>query len=370
MADITYADLTTPFTEDEQLASLLALATLAGFPVTSWQPGSVPLTQLQVQAKSDAAFSELIALVAQGGILEDATGAWLEILARNVYRLVRKPAVIAQGTIRLTCAASAGPYTVGVNQLWVSDIAGHRFNNVTGGTLPSGGTVDLLWQAESPGGAWNVGAGTLTYLQTALPGVTANNPLVSWNTLGGADVETDSQLVQRCEDRWPDIGSGATAAAYRLWAQSVSANVRRVLVLEANNLGAMAGGHVTVYVAGSAGALTSDEVIPINAYIQARRPLCVTVHVASGVNNPIAVTGTLYVKAGYGATALAAAQNNLSSFENQIDIAGTVYRDGLIEVLMAVPGALRVPLTAPTGDVVQSGAQLAKFVPTIAIVEV
>jgi hypothetical protein len=46
--------------------------------------------------------------------------------------------------------------------MWIADAAGHRYSNVNGGTLWLGGTLQLTWQAESPGAAYNVANGALT----------------------------------------------------------------------------------------------------------------------------------------------------------------------------------------------------------------
>jgi len=358
----TYADLIKTLTPEEQRATLLALAALAEMPTTSWHPGDVPLSLLDIEAQSFSEQSAVVAAIAKGGILEDSTGAWLEILVRNNFKLTPRPAVFAQGRAVLSCAANAGPYDIDVNQLWASDAPGHRFNNIEGGTLPSGGTLPLLWQAEFAGSAYGLVPGTLTYLLTTLAGVTITNPS-GWITRPGASAEKEPALKQRCRDRWPDLGSGATAAAYRLWALSTpgALEVRRALVVEANNLGTPQGGHVTVYLAGDSGAVEEPARAAVAAYIQTKRPLCVTVHVASGVNRIISVAGTLHVAPGYGAAAAAQAALNLAALEPDIAIGGTVFLDAIIEVLMAVPGATHCPLTSPMGDIVMTVPELAKF---------
>jgi uncharacterized phage protein gp47/JayE len=371
MPSPTYAELIVPVTKDEQLATLLALAVLAEFPTTAWQPGSVAPSLLDIEAEAFAEFSAVIADIAKGGILEDATGKWLEILLRNNFNLTTRPEAFTQGAAVLTCAANAGPYTIDVNELWATDAGGHRFNNITGGTLALGGTLSLSWQAEFGGNAYNLAPGTLNLLATPLPGVTVNNPATLWITRYGTDAETTVQQRQRAKDRWPEIGSGATEAAYRLWALSAGVEaVRRVKVLAANNLGTPDGGHVTVYLASNTAGIGSGDVLTVDAYVQARRPLCVTVHVASAVVVPLAVEGTLYVASGYGAAALGLAQTNLLRLQSETGIGATVYKDGIIEVLMEVPGASRAPLTTPAGNTALGFADVVSFVPTLTIVEV
>lgn len=369
MSTPTYAEIIVPVTKDEQLATLLALAEIAEFPTTSWHAGSLPISLLDIEATAFAEESKVIAAIAKGGVLEDADEDWLELLVLNEYNLQRKQAIATRGTAILSCVPTAGPYTIDVNQLWASDAGNHRFNNITAGTLPSGGTLTLTWQAESPGIAYNLAPNTLNIMKTSLAGVTVNNPSTSWITQMGTNLEAPEALRQRAKDRWPDIGSGATAAAYRLWAVSADPTVTRVKVLEANNFGASAGGHVTVYIAGDSGALDATVVLAVTNYIETKRPLCVQVHVASALNHPVPVVGTLYVSPGYGANALPYAEANLVVLQTEIGIGATVYHDAIVEVLMIVPGALHCPLSSPAGDTPLAFNEVVQFLPTITIVE-
>ena len=375
MTSPSYAEIIVPLTKDEQLSTLLTLAVIADFPTTSWHPGSVPLALLDIEAQSFAEQSKTIAAIAKGGVLEDADEDWLPLLVLNEYNLTRRAAIFTKGTAVLSCVATAGPYTIDANQLWASDASDHRFNNLTGGVLASGGTLSLLWQAEFAGSAHNLAQNTLNRLKTALPGVTINNPSVGWKTQVGTDIETPAALRQRAKDRWPDIGSGATAAVYRLWAISAqdtdpaAAGVTRTKVLEASNLGTTAGGHVTVYLAGDSGAVDGPVAAAVAAYIETKRPLCVIVHVAPATDHVVEVTGTLYVSPGYGATALGLAQTNLAALQAATDIGGTVYRDGVIEVLMAVPGATHAPLSLPAADVVLDDDEVVSFDIDLTIIE-
>ena len=82
---LSYDELTTPPTEDEQLTTLLELATLAGFPATSWQPGSVPRTLLQIEATTLVELATLIASIGKGGLLDEAEGDWLDLLAESLF---------------------------------------------------------------------------------------------------------------------------------------------------------------------------------------------------------------------------------------------------------------------------------------------
>jgi hypothetical protein len=114
-------------------------------------------TLTEAESANLADLAQTIRSIAAGGFLEYAEGGWLDLLADGLYDERRKPSVFTQGTIRLTDAAGAGPFTIVPGQLWASDIGRtRRFTNLVGGSLPLSGTLDLTWQAESPGASWNL----------------------------------------------------------------------------------------------------------------------------------------------------------------------------------------------------------------------
>src|SRR5439155_20018490 len=138
-----------------------------------------------------------------------------------------KRAVSTRGIVRLGDAGAQGPITVLPGTYWVANRARtRRFRNIEGGTLPLGGTLDLLFEAESAGAAWSVSNDDITELLA--PGGTgievSNSPGANgtWITQQGADDEQDAALRQRCRDKWATLGSGSNEAAYRYWATSAS----------------------------------------------------------------------------------------------------------------------------------------------------
>ena len=77
------------------------------------------------------------------------------------------------------------------------DTIGLKYRNITAGTIPAGGSLPLIFEAESPGAQYNVPNNTITVLNTPLNGVTINNPdpgSGTWITSEGSDVETDERL--------------------------------------------------------------------------------------------------------------------------------------------------------------------------------
>src|SRR5687768_14846170 len=68
-------------------------------PVTAWQPGSVPLTMVELIAQVAEDLGNLIKAVAEGGLLERASGPWLELLSQNVYGLERTAGTTTTGVV-------------------------------------------------------------------------------------------------------------------------------------------------------------------------------------------------------------------------------------------------------------------------------
>jgi uncharacterized phage protein gp47/JayE len=277
--------------------------------------------------------------------------------------------VRTRGTVVLTCSALAGPYTIAVGQITATNAAGRRFRNTEGGTLSSGGTLSLAFEAEEPGAAYNIANDSMTIMLTPLAGVSVSNPLVSgsttWTTTTGADVETDEQLRARCKAKWATIGTGATSDTFRFWALTAAAEVKRVKVLEHSNLGASADGHVTVYLAGDSGPVSSgdpeDAVEIVEAYIDERRPLCVTTHIESAVAHPITITAEVFVLAARLDAAQAVLEEHLQELVRSIGIGGTVYRAAIIEQLMRPDGVVNATLAAPAADVALASNGVATF---------
>lgn len=343
----TLEDLIAVPTEDEKLTELLADATAAGFPTTGWQAGSVPRTLLQIEAKTLSGLQATDADIAKGGFLDRAERGWLTLLAKGVFDEDRVAAVRTEGVATLTAAPVAGPYTIVPRQLWIADPAGRRFANITGGTLPLGGTLSMVWQAEEAGADYNLANGTITVMATPLAGVTVDNPdpgTGTWITQTGADEESDDELRARCRNKWSTLGTGSTEDSYEFWAKVASDEVRRVSVLDHNNLGADQDGHVTVILAGSSGPVSGTAVTDVTDYIETRRPLCSTVHVASASPRAITVAGTVTVLATFRAAAEAAIVDNFTTFAEETPVGGTVYVAALIEQIMLPAGVINVVL--------------------------
>lgn len=357
---VALADLIQPQSASAIISTQLALLqTLGGFPVNSWQQGSVPLALIQADASTLASLSTTISNIASGGLVSLATGGWLDLIALSHYGLTRKPAAATVGTIILTDTQSAGPFTITAGQLIISNgTTGQTYQNTTAGTLLKGSTLSLTWTAQTPGIAGNATVGSTWTMVTALPGVTVTNPANAnssdWITTQGADAELDASLVLRCQARWPGLGGGTTSLVYQAAAIASSNTITRAGVVGGN-------GSVTVYVAGANGGSGAADVAVAQAAITAMTPLCVTSTVLPANNLSIPVSGNYRVTAALLTSATQAVSKALIAYAGTVAIGGTVLVNKVVQTIMDQAGVLNVTLTAPAVDVALGSNQVAVF---------
>jgi hypothetical protein len=171
------ADILLPASDDQIDASLIAyLQSIPGFPVSDWENGGVMKTivELEKLGMGDL-FRNAIPAMLGAGVLDFCNDAWIGLLAAQLYHLTRTTPVLATQTLTLSCDSSHGPYTITAGQLWFKGLTGNRWNNTSGGTLSTGGTLSVNIAAEGPGASYNDPAGTIKKLDPQLPGVTCVN---------------------------------------------------------------------------------------------------------------------------------------------------------------------------------------------------
>src|SRR5229473_1759565 len=257
---------------------------LPSFPVTAWQVCGVAPTLAEVDAQTLAEFTTTIANIASGGFVSLATASWLDLNASNLYGLTRIPSAAARGTVTLTNATGAGPYTFTAGQFFFATAGGLRFSNTSTGTVPlSASLAGVAVVAEQPGSAYNVADNSITVINSGvLAGLSVNNPGPG-SISGGADPETDAALSLRCQNRWPTVGIGATAATYQFWAASAEAAAGHSVTITKSLVvtDAAIAGQVNVFLATATGVPAGQAVTDANTYIQARLPLPSTAVVAA-----------------------------------------------------------------------------------------
>lgn len=358
---VSLAALCQRISEAENLASFLDVFRTAGFAVDSWRAGGGFHTLTRACARGLTGLSEVVQQIARGGFLDLASGAWLTLLARSWFGVTRRPASYTFQTLRLSSTAGAPPYTIVPGQVWASTSAtpgqGYRFNNTTGGTLPSGGTLAVTIKAESPGAAYNVDLHTVSVMVTALPGVTCDNIAV---VTEGLNEESDPELKNRCRNRWPTLSGPEhlPGGAYEFLATTdpLTGEARPGVTRAYCDIDNPDGpGTIRVYLAGPEGPVSGAVVTSVDAELQPRRGVSCTLATLSAVEEEITPEGTVWV---YGVTvgvAEAAGRAALDALLAAAPIGGYVwgssrgiFRDELERALRAVPGVVRVALT--TGD--------------------
>jgi uncharacterized phage protein gp47/JayE len=364
------ADLIETTTQEEELADLIAAADAEGFPTTSWQSGSVPRTLLEIDAQTNSAIRTNVSDIAKGGFLDLSEEGWLTLLVKSWYNEDRVEAVITRGDATLTCASNAGPYTIGLRSIWISTTSGLRYTNISAGTLSSGSTLELSWEAEQAGSTYNVASSTITRMVTPLAGVTVNNPDANWITQTGANEESDPDLRTRGRSKWGPQGTGSNDDAYAYWSRQADSEVRRVVVRPHDNEGVDTDGHITIVLAGESGTVSSGARDNVETYIEARREICATLHYVAASVNTQTVTATMTVLAANRVQAELDVTANLVALAAEVAIGGTIYRSALIEMLMEPTGMINASMTAPVADVAMDWDEIAAFTEDFIWVEV
>lgn len=329
----SFEELRTPIPKDEVLETTLSLLELAGFPVTSWQTGSVPLAILDAFAEvlSDVSFG--VAAIASGATFETASGIWSKYRA-VFYGEGVKVALATRGKFHFQ---NDNVVTVSVNpgqliRFDQSPAIQFRVVEPAATSVAAGAAADLLVQAVSAGSNGNIAVGSALSPVTGLSGFTVSNPAIglsgTWITSPGSDEETPEQIAERLPGKWATLATGSPEPAIRKWALDQT-GVTRAKVRMTNPFGP---GTVGVYI-DSAGALFSTQTY-INARIPA--PSRAVVLLASTVNVVVPVTVT--VLKGYTETALPAIIAKLLALQAQLDIGDTIIQNEVIEQIMSVPG--------------------------------
>lgn len=266
---LSVEQLIQPLTQAQALDVVLEILQGLGFELPqSWQPGGIARTQAELSAELGAQYTEVSIALARSGFSKLAEGDWLTLLTESHYDQTRNEAVATQGICRLAASASApGPFTLAAGEVVIRHApTGFTYRNITGGTLATGGTLDLTFEAETAGANRNVTSGTITGLVSDLSGVTVSNPVYAdgtWITRLGADRERDAELHERNRTRWATLGYGGVDAAYVHWGRSANPAIKRVAVDAQNPRGA---GTIDVIIAGDLGGLPS-LVIPVKDYL-------------------------------------------------------------------------------------------------------
>lgn len=375
-------ELIVPVTKDQALTFMFDILRAHGFPIASWQSGSLQRTMFEAFAELASENILVADALARAGFNSLSSGGWLDLLSESHYDNTRFEAVKTQGTVVLTDTDGTGPHTIGVDEVVVSDADGRRYRNTTGGTLALNLTLELTFEAEVAGADGNVSNNTITVIVEGPPGATANNPdpgSGQWITVEGSDQESDESLRERNATKWASLSVNGPAEAYVYWARQASPAVTRVWVDGGNPRGP---GTVDVFIAGVDGAVGGTVVTAVTNYLEGttdqvgRKALGADLDVASATEHAIDFTAQVYydpthVESEIATLVLAAIDNyvknvpigGVKSFDQD---AGEFLLGGLYHALFSIPGVVNIIFSAPLANVALARGEVATIdTPTI-----
>jgi len=355
-------------------ADILSMLQSVGFSATSWQEGSVPAALVQIGALIWSKSSEVLVELRNFQHLDTAAGPALTSLASSAFTAARVASISARYTVRLTCGAAAGPYSLTLGGVVLTD-GTHTYRNVDDGstvypvTLSSGGNVTLLFEAEEPGAAASVVAADIDTLVTAFAGVTLSNQA---QTVIGLDEEDDERLRARCRAQWGALSFETVTAGVEYLALTADPGITRVFVDDTNPRGA---GTWDVYLATATGAADGAQVTLAEATIFPRVFAGSTYgDIIAATEVSVPVTGTILRSPAVSDTqALGAVSAAVTAYLATVPIGGVNIGAGLQGLVpindlekaireaeyLGTPCIRGVRLTAPTGDVVLTTGEVA-----------
>ncbi len=259
--------------------SVIAASEVVGFYV-SRLPGLSRLRKLALDVVPAIVYTAtgVHADAIRGGLLDYASGVWLELLAINLYG-------ITEGRIKQTFATTNVTFTntrsnsysfadgeviVGTGSVTYRAAA---FDLAPVGN--PGAIVTVSVTCTIAGSAGSADAGEIDTMVTTFDGVTVSNPTAA----NGTDEETDEQLRQRCRLARAALSNAGPVAAIEYVARSArrpdgsAIGVTRVQVVE--DTPSM--GDAWVYLADADGPVTDDDAATIDHLLR-------TLVIPTGVN--------------------------------------------------------------------------------------
>jgi hypothetical protein len=295
-----------PLTTEQFKSSIYAALAATGTNTTNWKPGAVVRTIIAAVSIVLAALSLLVALVARGGYLLLARGAWLDLVGTNTFNEDRIDATFATGTVYLT-NSGGGNYPENADAVtFVNSRTGKTYRNRDPFTLgPGVAGLAVVIRADEAGAAPSWLPGEIE-LQTALANVTVESP----DAVTGLDAEADIVYATRCGDKLGAFSPDGPRDAYRFTAVGAT-RVTDGSVIGINRVKALpptGDGFVDVYVATAAGAVPGDAADPntdlgavADACFKSCAPLGISprLHSASEVSLSIAYEIWVYTSQGF-----------------------------------------------------------------------
>jgi uncharacterized phage protein gp47/JayE len=344
-------DLTIPETPAQVLERLKTLARDRGLPVDTWNPDDDARAILEIEALMVADVWTLVPKLASLRSLETAEEAWLSWAARWDYGTARNPATRTIREVVLSCDPAFGAYTIADNQLWFTSSRGHRFNSLTGGTLPPNGTITLQARAEFAGEETRFGS--ITELNTPLPGVTISTQSILEI---GTEEESDENLRNRARAKQRGRGIGKPYGVYEQAVLDTDESITRVRVDQPRGAGT-----IDIVFTTSTGVVTPTLLAAVKARVENIRSLTADIQVYAAIETIINFAANLTVARAYRNSAELDVPSSLDLLANTTPIGEAIPPARLIATMMNVTGMSNAT-SGYVGTVGFTRKNIAKFV--------
>lgn len=224
-----------------------------GFVISNFHSGGIFHTMLMIVLRIKIELLELLRLVLSNMFVSHASGIWLDLKMAD-YSKKRKKAQKAQGLVTVSRLDMEGEAVkIAKGQVFKTglDINGDelRFFALESTVLQQGAkAVDVLVEAETEGGRYNVPQGRITVSLTYIGEVEVTNG-ADWIVREGSDTEDDESCRTRTLRSWSELAQRAIEDSFINAAESVPG----VLFAQADCQHPRGQGTVDVIVTGTAG---------------------------------------------------------------------------------------------------------------------
>jgi hypothetical protein len=275
------------------LALGLQIATVLGLPTTSWRTGDPERALFTFLANILEAWETPVSDYIKAGFLSTATGDWLTVLALEVYGVEVDEATHAPPFVSLENTGGgffqydAGDFTVRASS------TGKTYHNTEAITLAGGATVeDIAFEADEAGSDSNVIADEIDEVVTG-DAAAGGVEITSSTAATGADEPSEEAIREQCTASLGALSPNGPSDAYEYVVRNSEltgvTDITRARAVDDSDTG-----EVTIYIAGTTGAVAGASVTAAQDAVEAwATPLCITPTVANATAETFNVTATV-----------------------------------------------------------------------------
>lgn len=265
-----------------------------------------------------------------------------------IWGVERLQAVQAKGNVTFT--GTNGTLIPAGTELQRSDLA--LYTTDVDGTIATG-TATVAVTAEDPGENGNTEAGSEFTFVAPITNVDSIATVAVGGLEGGLDIEDDDSYLERILLKIQQPPQGGSETDYKIWALESNNAVTNVWVYPLED----GPGTVTVrfmaYGSTETGVPDSELIDIVQEYIDTKKPVTATVNVEAPTTQTLNFTFTsITILPGYVlADVKDAVEANLADMLRRDAAPGaTIYKNKIIENVLATPGVDNAVITVPAGD--------------------